>query len=179
MKTRRDLIAFARSGADPVQRIDGATKSPEGCGTLTSDVARGSVLLVPREEGAAPGRVRVFWEAGDKSRGRPVPAGTYRVFNYVIEAEKDGAFWCLSGSGPSGRTVEIAAGGETKLELDGQIHLSLDTRKSRAKLAVMLGITGDHGMGLSVIRGADRVPVSFELQDAAGKRLDGAKMPYG
>lgn len=168
---RKNLDAFIRGKGGRAPMVDASTKATGKDGTLKANFENGTVYLK-----AKSGAVRVKWSKGEAVA---VPAGIYRVFNYAVEAEKDGVFWCLSGSGPAGRIVEIKAGEETKLELDLAVHVKLQTFKEEGELVANLSIGGDGGMGLSVIKVDNRVPVSFEIQDGDGKKLAGKGMSYG
>lgn len=163
-----------KSDAARAPKVDASTKPNRGDGRVKPNFESGSVYLVPEDKKGSPVRILV-----KKGGAAPVPAGTYRVFNYAIETEKDGAFWCLSGSGPQGRIVEVKAGAETKLDLDLSVHADLKVNAHRGKVKATLGISGDSGLRVVVIKGEALVPVSLEVQDGASKKLAGAAMPYG
>jgi hypothetical protein len=136
--------------------------------------SKGAVLLVPKKEGKP---VRVVF--AQKDDAPPVAEGTYRVANYAIEATHKDAYWALSGSGPGGQTVEVKAGKNTKLEIDGCVNVKVVADRVKNDVRCCIMISGDSGMGLTVINVDKQTPLTFELRDGAGKKLDGGDMAYG
>lgn len=178
---RRGLEAYLTSDTvRPPRRIDRLDSEVAGAtGRVVPGFEAGSVVLVPAGAADDSGALRLVWRADDAERARPVPAGEWRVKGYLLERARDGATWFLSGAGMTGRTLKVAAGAESRLELDTAIHLRLRARHQRQKLNVALQITGDSGMGVMLLRDRTRVPVACLLADGEGKETARATMEYG
>lgn len=167
------------SGADakPAPRADAATARRDGDGSLTAPFTAGSVLLVPEKHGSAPGPVRLVF--AKKGEAVPVPAGRYTVRNYSIETRHKDEFWALSASGPDGRAVEVKAGAAAALEIDPRVQLTVRAMPHGKAIHVGLMVQGDSKMGLSVIRGDDRVKPSYKLAGSDGSTVAEGPLTYG
>lgn len=167
------MIAWLTGGeAKPAPRVDADTKKRDGDGEVTVNFGRGSLYLL-----AGHDAVRLVFSAKDQAL--PLAPGTYRVFNYAVEAERDGEFWALSGSGPDGRQIVVKAGERTAVEIDTRVHLHVAARVQNGNVAFNAMLGGDSKMGITVLRGEKQIPLSFETRDRAGSRVDGADLAYG
>ena len=181
-KQREALIALLTGPGLPRPLVESTSRAMgPGEGSVTLPGGRGSVLLVatrpdghPREHGA----VRLVWKAGGQEP-RVLPAGHYRVQGYRFHAtDPDGVRWQLWGSGAKGRRIEIRPGENQALSLDRSVHVNATARRARGKLFLGLGVTGDSGLGVTVIRDADRVPARFTIL-ARGEQLAQGALQYG
>ena len=138
--------------------------------------ARGAILLKPRRKDSAPGPVRLVFSKKDEAL--PLPPGVYRVKNYTIETTHEGTYWALSGSGMHGKVVRIRRGKASTLEIDSHVRLNVVASRTDEGVGCCAIVQGDGDMGLTVIRDTKRVPISFEVRDRDGKRIDGTDMTY-
>lgn len=156
----------------PAPRVDAETARRDGDGEVTANVERGSLLLVSGHDA-----VRLVFT--EKDQALPVAPGTYRIFNYAIETERDGEFWALSGSGPNGKSIVVTEGKRTIVKLDTRIHLSVVAQVNKGNVAACAGLSGDSKMGISILRGEKQIPLSFEIRNRSGERVDGGDLAYG
>ena len=157
--------------------MNAKTKKKKGDGTVTVNFPKGAVLLVPRREDSAPGPVRLVFSK--KKEALPVPPGTYRVMNYTIEKTYKGKYWALSGSGPNGRIIKVRRGKKTKVTIDARVRLNVSAARNTKGIMCCAGVQGDSGMGLTVIGGDARVPMTFKFFNGAGKTVKDGNMAYG
>ena len=172
---RRGLIAYLSSeSAKPAARVDADSKPPAGSGTVTVAFDQGAVLLAPKE--GAP--LRLVWKKGDASKARPVPAGTYVIKHYSIEAEHKGETWVLSAGGHHGRKIEIVEGKETKLPLEPKLQLTCGAKPKRGAFMVTTSLQGDNKMAATVARAGKLIELKAKLK-AGDSEAGEARMRYG
>ncbi len=178
---RGALIEWLRSDSRQRPSVEAAARTlPDEHGAVVANFKRGSVLLgPPGGAGEAADLIRLVWngESGDAAR-RAVPAGTWQVRGYrVIRAGANRTEWQTWGSGRGGRRITVSAGATTRLDLELRVHLKARAGQRRGRLSVGVGVTGDSGMGLSVVRGGDRVPATYKL--VGGDRAVTGQLAYG
>ncbi len=180
-KERMALIEWIRGSAFPKPPCVAEASAPkDGEGTVVTAFGRGSVLLWPATEGGSAAPVRLVWtgEKGER-RERAVPAGDYVVRNYrVHRTDAQGVAWQIWGSGASGRSVKVVAGETASVALDLAVKVAPQAKPKGKDLQVGLAVTGDSGMGLTVVRAKDRVPATYEIL-GGGKRLASGDLGYG
>lgn len=182
MKLRQELIDwFGGKRQERPAREDAARAAGPEEGTIVPGFERGSVLLWPEGDGGERRPVRLVWAGEAKAAPeRAVPAGDYVVRNYKIQrADAAGTEWQIWGSGAAGRKVRIDAGSRATLDLDLSVHVKPMAMDKGRQVQLGLGVTGDSGLGLTVIRGQDRVPATAVIRDAGGKALTKADLRYG
>ncbi len=153
-----------------------------GAGTVAVPFERGSVHLVPLDgKGEA---VRLVWKQGDKTRGRPVAAGTYRLANYQIEREVGGKGWLASATSPSGPEVTVRAGEETTIAISQRVKIEWNAHLEYGLYGLSFDFLGHEGMSLSIfdtsLPGPDtRVAATYQLCEAAGAVVSSGSLTYG
>ena len=156
-----------------------ARKAARGEGLVSARLGQCSVLLVPAEasDSAAPVRL-VFDDKPASEATRALAAGRWVVRNYkVFRTDQSGRAWQIWASG-KGQEIRVMKGKKPPLELDLRVHLRTNVRLRGGKLRVGIGVTGDKGMGLTVIAAGDRVPATYVLK-GRGKDLASGSMKYG
>jgi hypothetical protein len=113
----------------------------------------------------------VFAEDG----ARPVPAGKYRVKHYDVQ---QGDFF-LSASGQKGPMVEVKAGEEVELPMDGTFKFAANVRPRKGAYGVGTCPGDGHGMAIVLIKAGRLVEMSAVVRDAEGKELSRTPMRYG
>lgn len=172
------MAAYLRATAAPRRVLDDAADGR--CGFVTPPFERGSIALAPVKGATEP--LRLVWDAD--ARRRAVPAGEYRVVNYVVEREFKGRTWMVSCSAMDGPTVVVEAGREKRLDLDVRLHLDWSAEKTESGLKLTLALTGHGGMEASLMdAGRDgpdrRVPADFEITARDGRKLGDGTLSYG
>jgi len=175
---RRGLIAYLSSDqVKPAARVDADSKPAAGSGAVTVAFEQGAVLLEPKE--GAP--LRLVWKKGDASKSRPVPAGSYVLKHYSIEAEHKGETWVLSAAAAQhghGLAIVIEEGKETKLPIEPKLQLKCGAKPKRGAVMVNSSLQGDHKMPATVARAGKLIEIKGKLK--AGDREAGeASMRYG
>jgi hypothetical protein len=159
-------------------RIASPAAAKAGEGIVLADLGRGSVLLVPERDGVGAHRL-VWGEKDAKDRQRAVPAGTWYVRNYkVIRTDELGVEWQVWGSLAKGRKVIVPESGQVSLEFDLAVHVAPQAKEHHGKLQIGIGVKGDSGMGLTVLRKGDRVPATYAIR-RQGARLISGSLNYG
>jgi len=134
---------------------------------------RGAAAFLRDERGLVR---RVSWERDEADRRRALPAGTYELVGYrLLARDAAGVAWHVSAGGKTLRTLELAAGEETRLELDPTIHLQ---RRLNGR-AVEVAVQGEAQSGLSIYRDGKRIPLAYRVLDARGAVLAEGPITYG
>ena len=135
-----------------------------------------SVLLTPASGGSP---VRLVWARNQGSESRALPAGKYRVQQYAVTRRDRGKLeWQLWASGAKGRTIEVKRGERTKLELDPRVNIRSMARFTKRGLQVTIAPTGDHHMGVTIVKNGTRVPAEYQLVGPTKALATGA-LSYG
>lgn len=171
-REREALIAWINSKAPQLPRVDAATKPGPKSGTVRADPGDGYVVLVP-EGKANDAAVRLLWSTEDREKARPVEAGRYEIRRYVV-VRKDWQIWATG----HGRTIEVREGAETALELDLAVTLKMHVMRKAGRVQVGGAFSGDHGMGLSLVHGRDRIRVGWTFL-MGDEKLGSGKCAYG
>jgi len=143
-----------------------------GGGRVTSSLKEGSILL------AGPkGDVVLVWRGREEARS--LAPGTYRLRTTRVGRTDGKAWWLLSSTGAPGRALEVKEGGEVAIEVGDTVHFDAKVKRAGDRLQLGFTIQGRDGRGLSVYRNDRRVPVTYEVLDAAGAVLAAGTMTYG
>ncbi|MEM7262626.1 MAG: hypothetical protein AAF488_11595 [Planctomycetota bacterium] len=182
--TRASIIAYLESERDVPRLVSTAAKPAAGEGEIQlGHPEKLTVLLVPMTSDgstvdAERDPIRLAWGPDQGEEKRALPAGLYRVRHYTIRRnDQSGEEWHLWGSGPAGRRVHVDAGGSTKLLLDPRVQCRLTAKQTANGVGIGLAVTGDGGLGATVIQKDKRVPVKYRLigNGVVGKGV----LPYG
>lgn len=121
--------------------------------------------------------VRLDWEAGGGAEKSIVLApGTYQIRGYrILRRGKDGADWFISGIPPKPIDVLVQSGRTLTLLSDDTIVIA--SKNASGNLG--MEIRGLQRSGVSIYRDGKRIPISYELLDAAGKVVESGRMNYG
>ncbi len=169
---RDAIIAWVNSAAPQLPRVDAKSPAPKSAGRASVNFDEGYVLLVPQDKGLDAG-LRLVWSRDDKEKTRAIPPGTYALRRYAV-SKGDWQIWATG----KGRAVEVREGEETKIELDLAVTLktSVSSRGNRANVGG--NFVGDSGMGLSLLKGEDRITVGWKAL-RSGKILGSGDCTYG
>ncbi len=142
-------------------------------GLVTVSFAAGDLFLSDAEDHA----YRLSWNADEPQaeRRRALPAGSYRLRTYRIVRTEGGERWHVSATAPSLRRIEVRAGETTHVELDDTIAIHSRLSDTQAGM----NIQGDSGAGLSIYRGAKRIPIDYRVRDEADVVVATGTMRYG
>ena len=175
---RNDLMNLLRSDRVHRPRLESAFRTAlVGEGEVQLPYPHMSVLLVAATPGSEQPAIRLV-ASGEKDLRRVVPEGRYRVQSYTLSrTDVAGVRWALWGSGSQGATLSVSADKPLRLRLLDKVKLSVGVRQRGGRTQVSLGVTGDSGMGLTVVCGKERVPAFFLLHRADGE-IQGA-LTYG
>ena len=181
---RRALVAFMGSDTTPrPARVDADSAVTAEKGTVVANIEEGYLLLVPKDREMVKEKskekggkeieypkdlsagVRLVWKRDERTRGRPVTEGEYRVRRYVISREdpKTGE-WAVWATG-EGRAVSVKAGQETKITLDPDVKFETQAVRKGTKVTIGGAFRGDRDMGLTVLKNHRRLEVSWKVMD--------------
>ena len=138
-------------------------------GRLTAPFERGHALLVPKDQPLEKGRRYVF----AKNAALPIPAGEYVVRRYVIEIDSEWAIWATG----TGKALTVKAGEDVKLPVATDVTLKTHIMNRRGKVQLG-GAFGADGMGVSVLRGRERIGVKWRVT-AGARELGAGACDYG
>jgi len=120
---------------------------------------------------------RLSWESeGERDRRRALPAGKHKLVGYrLLARDAAGVAWHVSAGGKTLRTLELAAGEETRLEIDPTIHV----QRRLSGRSVSVAVQGEAASGLSIYRDGKRIPLGYRLLGAQGEVLAEGPITYG
>ncbi len=178
-EVRRGLRAFLPTET-PTPWIGPSEKVSATDGTISAPFERGSLYLEPAS-GAAQKPVRLVW-AEQGTFG--VSPGEYTLQNFVIERTDAGRTWLLSCTGPGGPSIAVTEGKQARLAIATGIFVTCKASRTTDGVRVSAGLAGHGGMEASLLDlGRDevdrRVPISFEVLDAAGRAIGEGTLTYG
>ncbi|MBL1150628.1 MAG: hypothetical protein HND42_10520 [Armatimonadetes bacterium] len=166
-------MAFLESQPFPLPtRLTPGASDASG-GEVRAGFDRASVLL-RNSDGKF---VRLDWESGGGAeKSIHLPPGTYQLRGYrILKKAKDGTDWFISGIPPKPVDVRVEAGKRASLLSEDTITVA--SRNVGGNLG--MEIRGLHHSGVSIYRNGKRIPISYELLDAAGKVVESGRMTYG
>jgi hypothetical protein len=163
------------------RKIEDDSNAPADSSFVTVSFDRGSVYLTPLFCEAPS--LRLVWTGRLPAR-RPVPPGTYRVSNYVIERVYEGRPWMISCSGTEGPVVNVVAGSEERIEIDPRLHLDWTATRTKDRIDLALVFTGHDGMLASLFDIGNgttdrRRPATFRILSADNSVLGTGALSYG
>lgn len=178
---RQLLLAWLKAPARerPVLVTEPAPTDAPG-GRIEVAFADGSVLLLPESSGKEDLRTaqRLVFERR-KPGARVIPAGRWRLAGYRLQRlDKDQTLWQLWGAGNAGRVIEIKAGEVTQLAVDEHVGLRVQWSIKGEKFQGGLAVTGDAGLGATVMAGKERVAARMVLR-AGATTLDSVPLEWG
>ena len=175
------MIAFLKS--DAVGRPKLLDRPPrensDHAGYLTTSLDDCSVVVKRQSGGQA---FQLLWKkdaTGKEDRRRALPPGEYQIIGYrIARRDAEGHDWFIAGTGKI-RTVKVHAGHVQDLKLSETIGLDCRTRPQGGELQVQAVAQGEHHCGLSIWKDGLRIPIGFQITDAAGKELASGTLKYG
>ena len=112
---------------------------------------------------------------------RSLDAGAYTLTGYrLIRRDKRGVTWFISTTAPRGiRDLKVVAGKNQTMEIDPSIVVDCSARRTKLGLRLMVTISGEIEVGLSIYRKGRRIPIVYRVLGKQGKVIATGKMEYG
>ncbi len=178
---RQSLVAWLKAAARerPALVSEPASQEAPG-GRVEVAFADGSLLFLPESSGQADTRTpqRLVFERR-KPGARALPAGRWRLAGYRLQRlDKEQTLWQLWGAGKAERVLDIKAGEVTKLALDERAGVRVQWSIKGEKFQGGLAVTGDAGLGATLMAGKERVPARMVLR-AGATTLDSVPLDWG
>lgn len=178
---RQTLVAWLKETARerPTLVADAANAEAPG-GRIEVAFTDGSLLLIPELTGKEDLRTaqRLIFERR-KPGVRAIPAGRWKLAGYRIQRlDKEQTLWQLWGAGSANRIIDIKEGEVTKLALDEHVGVRVQWNIKGEKFQGGLAVTGDAGLGATLMAGKERVPARMVLRSGA-TTLDSVSLDWG
>jgi hypothetical protein len=180
---RQLLMAWLKAAARerPVLVHASAEATPEAA-RIQVNMVEGSLLLVPvpvpggGEDPRQPQRL-VFQKRTPGAHS--VPAGRWRVAGYRRQQlAEDQTLWQAWAAGRHGRVLELKQGEVFALHLDEHVGARVQWSIKGERFQGSVAVTGDSGLGLSLMAGKERVPARMVLKKGATV-LDAVPLDWG
>jgi len=169
------MIGFLTSKKRHHPAVVARNKSPlKGEGQVRANIVEGSILLIGRRDDLKPVRLVFDGNEGETSALRSIAPGPYVVRGYrILRTDKNGVKWQLWGSGARGQKITVEQGKVVDLKMDVRVHVKTTARARGNVMQLGVGPTGDHHMGVTIIKDGHRIAASALIGDQV------VKLAYG